>query len=56
MSSNKLKLDFINVTLEPYSSLSLDKQIISRASHVGNGKSILEEVLVRVMVVMEVQA
>ena len=39
MSSNKLKLDFINVTLEPYSSLSLDKQIISRASHVGNGKS-----------------
>ena len=38
MQANKLKLDFINITLEPYSYLSTDNQIFSAASHIGSGK------------------
>ena len=38
MSANKLKLNFINITLETFSTLSTDNQTISATSHVGNGK------------------
>ena len=35
---NKLKLDFTNITLEPYSTLSADNQIMPSTPHVGDGK------------------
>lgn len=39
VETNKLKLKFSNITLEPFSTLSADNQIISSTSHVGDGKS-----------------
>ena len=38
MRGNKLKLVFINVTLEPFSTFSADNQMFSTSHHIGRGK------------------
>ena len=39
MEANGLRLDFTNITLEPYSTLSVDNQILPSVRHVGDGKA-----------------